>query len=469
MMSAEISPFVKVGGLADVVGSLPKELKKMDCDVRLIMPLYKTIDKKKFQLKKITKKEIKISSGNKYFDVNIWETHLPETKVLVYFLDCPKFFSSKEIYEGAKKDSEKFLFFSYASLFSLPTINFFPDIIHCHDSHTAMVPDLLKTSTFQFLKNIKTLYTIHNFCYQGKTEKDVLSIANLKKDSLKSLQIDCSDEDVNFTVQGILNADLINTVSEKYAREILTKEYGEGLEKIIRKRQNDLHGIVNGIDLDFFDPKNDKYLKKKFDKKSIHNKIINKLYLQRKLKLEIDENIAMASMITRFTSQKGIDLFSEKFIEFPCQFVFLGTGEKKYENQIKKLAKKYPRKISANITFDISLAQKIYASSDIFLMPSIFEPCGLGQLIAMRYGTVPVVRATGGLDDTVDETLGFKFSEKSSEKFYNSLKNALNVYYNEPKKWNVLRNNCMKKDFSWNKSALKYLELYNKLIEMKEK
>lgn len=462
MMSAEVSPFVKVGGLADVVGSLPKAVKKLNCDVRVVMPLYDVINRKKFKLKNIIK-GIDVPSGMGLEKVNVWESVLPGSNVKIYFIECGKYFSGGT-YNG-KKDSAKFLFFSYVALFVTPVIKFIPDVVHCHDSHTAMVPDILKKTNYEFLKNIKTLYTIHNFRYQGKTGEEILSTGNLSKTALKSLEIDARDGDINFTVQGVLNAGLVNTVSQKYSQEILTKKYGENLENIIRKRKNDLYGIVNGIDLEIFNPNTDKNIFKNFSIKTINRKNYNKTYLQKKLGLPVDANIPMVGMITRFARQKGLNLFSDRFAKMNCQFVFLGTGQIEYEQHISKIAKKFPDKVSANITFSEQLARQIYAGSDIFIMPSAFEPCGLGQMIAMRYGTVTVARATGGLEDTVDEKVGFKFKKFQSSDFYKTLKLAIDTYHDNPKLWAKLRENCMKKDFSWNKSAKEYMKLYRKLLK----
>ncbi len=461
MLGAECSPFAKVGGLADVVGSLPKAIKKQGIDVRLILPLYGSIDREKYKVKKIIS-NIKVPSGKNFIGINIWQSKLPGSQVKVYFIENKKYFDKKEVYTG--NNEERFLFFSLAALYILPVIKFKPNVVHCHDSHTALVPDIVKAGVLDFLDNFKTLYTIHNFRYQGKTGEEALSTGNLHKSFLESLSVDAEDGDINFTVQGILNANIVNTVSKKYSREILTKEYGEGLEKVIRQRKKDLYGIVNGIDVDFFNPAKDKNIFKKYTIKSLENKKYNKKSLQKKLNLEIDEEKPVVSVISRLAPQKGLNLITEKIIkENDCHFVFLGTGQKEIEKKLKDLAKKYPKKVSSQIIFDIKLAQQIYAASDIFLMPSRFEPCGLGQMIAMRYGTIPVVRATGGLDDTVDNKTGFKFNDFTSRALGQSLSDALNVYYGEHNKWIKMQKNCMMKDFSWDKSAKEYINLYKKL------
>ncbi|MFH1745068.1 MAG: glycogen/starch synthase [bacterium] len=463
MLSAEVAPFAKVGGLADVVGSLPSALEKVDCDARVIVPLYGVVDRKKYNLKKIYSNAVVVSDKKKAV-FNLWQSFFPGTNTPIYFIESLKYFAGEKVYSG-RNDEERFLFFSSAALHALSLIKFVPDIIHCHDCHTALVPDILKVGNFENLKNVKTIYTIHNFAYQGKTDVETLKIGNLKKDSLKSLAYDALDGDINFTVQGILNADIVTTVSRRYAREILTKEYGAGLDNIIRKRKKDLYGIVNGIDIDFFNPEKDKFISKNYSVKTLKEKIRNKTALQKEVGLPVDADVPLVGMVSRFVSQKGIDLISDKFGSLDCQFVFLGTGQKKYEDMLKNFAKKFPKKVSANISFNISLAQKIYAASDMFLMPSQFEPCGLGQMIAMRYGTVPVVRATGGLDDTVDNTVGFKFKKMSSAEFYNKLKEAITIYKKNKNKWKNMQINGMKRDFSWNKSAKEYLTVYRKALK----
>jgi len=457
MAAAEMAPFVKVGGLADVVGSLPAALKKIGCEVRLVLPLYGTIDRKKFKLKKIFS-NIEIPSAGKTVKIDLWQTNHKGTKV--YFVDYKKYFGKKAVYHG--NNSERFLFFSLACLHILPIIKFKPDVIHAHDFHTALIMNLLKVMK----KNIRTLYTIHNLNYQGKSEIEVLSTGNLNKDSLKSLTRDARDGDINFMAQGVINADLVNTVSPTYAQEITTSIYGAGLEKIIRRNKNKFFGILNGIDVDFFNPEKDKNIKYKYSAKSFNNKIKNKLALQRKLGLPENENIALVGFISRLAWQKGIELITENIIKnLNCQFVFLGTGQKQYEQRLRRLSRKFKDKVSAQIMFDLKLAQQIYAAANIFLMPSRFEPCGLGQMIAMRYGAVPVVRATGGLADTVDKKVGFSFKDFSKKALYKTLKEALDVYYNKPRSWRKLQKNGMKKDFSWNKSAREYLKLYKKLYK----
>ncbi len=463
MPSAEVAPFSKVGGLGDVVGSLPVALKKQGVDIRVISPLYGSIDRKKYKLQKIYS-NLEVPSGMMMMKIDIWEAKIPGTSVKIYFIDSPEYFGHQDVYRSGD-NSERFLFFSSALLYALPIIKFIPDIIHLQDSHVALIPDILKTTNLQFLKGIKTLFTIHNFQYQGKTSPEVLSVGNLHKDDLESLRIDARDGDLNFMAQGVMNSDLINTVSKTYAEEITTSTYGANLEKVIRKRKKDLFGIVNGIDLKSFNPQTDKFLVKNYSLKTIQKKQENKVALQKKLGLPVDKTKIIIGLVSRLFWQKGLDLIADNFYKLNCQFVFLGTGQKEYENHLKTLAKKHPKQFSTNIFFDLKLASQIYAGSDIFLMPSRFEPCGLGQMIAMRYGTLPLVRATGGLKDTVDEKVGFSFDKVSKKELFDTIKRATDVYYHHPKIWEKMRENAMKRDFSWDKSSSEYLKLYKKLLK----
>jgi len=439
--AAEVTPIAKVGGLGDVIGALPKALAKLNLDVRIIMPFYGAINRNKYKIKLI-KPNIKIGAET----INLWQTNLPNSTVPVYLIEHG-FFKGNEIYSTAladgPEDREKFVFFSQAILKCIRAINFKPDVIHLNDWHTAAVATLLKTDykNDRFFKQIKTLYTIHNLANQGKTKTK------------------------NYLAEGILNADLINTVSPTYAKEILTEEYGAGLEKILQARKKQLYGILNGIDTDFFNPQTDRLIKYNYSAQALKNKTANKQTLQRQLGLPPDKNTALVGLVTRFVWQKGIELITEEFSKLNCQFVFLGMGEKKYENALLALAKKFPNKFNVQIKFDEELAHQIYAASDIFLVPSRFEPCGLTQLIAMRYGAVPVVRSTGGLADTVNEKVGFSFKEYSAPILYKTLNKALNIFYSQPQAWRRLQINGMKQNCSWDKSAREYLKIYKKLLK----
>jgi len=463
MAAAELAPFAKVGGLGDVCGSLPTALARLGVDVRLVLPLYGSIDRKKFKLKKIYC-GLEVPSGRLLLKIDIWSAFLPNSKVLAYFIDAPEYFGYDCVYAPGN-NSERYLFFSYALLHALPALKFRPDIIHCHDSHTALIPDIIKTSNLEYIKNIKTLFTIHNFHYQGKASPEVLHTGNLHVESLKTLSKDALDGDINFMVQGVLNADLVNTVSPTYADEITTSAYGAKLDNVIRSRRHDLSGILNGIDTDFFDPNKDKYITRNYSVKSLSKKTENKSILQKKLGWPQDSGKALVGFVSRLAWQKGIVLLNEEFSKLDCQFVFLGSGDQQNEKHLMRLAEKFPDKFSAQIKFEIGLAQEIYAGADILIMPSRYEPCGLSQMIAMRYGTIPVARATGGLKDTINRENGFLFKNVDSREFYEAMKEALDVYYNDRPRWKKMQIAGMKGDYSWDRSAKEYLKLYKKLVK----
>ncbi len=432
-LSAEVAPLAKVGGLGDVAGALPQALDKLGVDIRICMPFYGMIDQKKYPAEKIIS-NLPIQDSDKKETVSVWQTNLPKTKIPVYLIKH-EFFNSKEIYSHENiifNDLERFSFFTRAALEAVEKLNFHPDIVHANDWHTAPAADFAK-------QPVKTVYTIHNLANQGATKTE------------------------NYMARGILNSGIITTVSPTYAKEILTKEYGAGLENILLKRKNNLYGILNGIDVDFFNPATDNLITRKYSLENSENKTANKIALQKQLGLVQNEKTALVGMVSRLVWQKGVDLISEEFSRLDCQFVFLGTGEKKHEDALLGLAEKFPKKFSARIKFDEKLAHLIYAGSDMFLMPSRFEPCGLGQMIAMRYGTVPVVRATGGLADTVNGKNGFAFKKYSSQELYKTINKALNVFYKNKKTWSKLKDNGMKSDFSWDKSAREYLKIYEKL------
>lgn len=468
MVASEATPIVKVGGLGDVLGSLPAALKNLGCEIRIIIPLSRGVDRKKYRLEKIYS-GLKIKFAGKIFSVNLWEAKTAVNGAIVYLVENYHYFGHEEVYPACSLAgdfclSEKFLFFDLAVLEALPFLKFNPDIIHCHDYFSGPIPILLKTEKYQKLKNIKTLFTIHNFENQGKVLPKIIELGDLHLDSLASLARDAADGDINFMVQGIINADLVNTVSPNYAKEIMTSEYSAGLGKITNKYRRKIHGILNGIDTDFFNPAQDRCIKQRYSVKNSEGKAANKLFLQKKFGWKFDEKIALVAIIARLSDQKGWELITEELIKKNCQFVFLGEGEKRYADLLLDLQKKYPEKVRVKIGFDPVLANQIYAAADIFLIPSRFEPCGLTQMIAARFGTIIVARATGGLKDTVTPDIGFTFKNFSVKELNLAFKKALEYYYSYPEKWLKLKNNCFKKDFSWAKTAKGYLHLYKKLV-----
>ena len=482
-LSAEVAPLAKVGGLGDVAGALPQVLAKLGVDIRICLPFYGLINRQKYPAKKIIH-NLAVPTGDKNELADIWQTFLPGTKIPVYLIKH-SFFNSQKIYCGGRlilnnqytrklEDLKRFTFFTRASLEIAKKIKFQPDIVHANDWHAALVADFIKTLNRQdkFFSQTKTLYTIHNLANQGITKPNIIGYAKIDP-NLPIIKVDARDGDINFMVQGILGSSLINTVSPTYAKEILQHYQGAGLEQILQQRKNDLSGIINGIDMKFFNPMTDNLIKQKYSINSLDKKIANKLALQKKLNLPINKNIALVGLVSRLVWQKGLDLINKNFSRLNCQFVFLGTGQKDYEQRLLKLARKFPQQFSAQIKFDERLAHLIYAGSDIFLVPSRFEPCGLTQMIAMRYSAIPIVRATGGLADTVTpltkgaggiKPTGFIFKKYSSEELYKTINKALAIFYKNKKLWRRLQLNGLKKDFSWHKSAREYLKLYWKLL-----
>jgi len=470
-VASECTPIAKVGGLGDVVGSLPKALKELGVDVRICLPKYQIVGFKKYKFDLISGK-IKVKNEK----IDIWQGFLPENDVPVYLLDNEKFFGKNGVYfersafVGSFKEIERFLFFSQAVLEILPAIDWRPDIIHCHDWHTAILPVLAKLQIRDSKFEIRNLLTIHNLANQGKWRaKEIFYFFNLKGKETESLKIRDREGNFNILQQGILNADLINTVSPTYAKEILTNEYGEGLEESLIKRKKELFGILNGIDEKRFDPETDPDLKINYSYQNLERKIENKIHLQEILNFKKSPEIPLFGFIGRLTSQKGIDLIIEiipQLVKIGCQLVILGVGIADYEKKLLELSQKYPQNISSQIKFDPVLAQEIYAGADIFLIPSKFEPCGLVQMIAMRYGAIPIGRKTGGLVNTIEDgKTGFLFEKYETKTFFQTIKKALNLCQDK-KEWQKIQKRAMRKDFSWQKSAIEYLKLYKKLLKL---
>lgn len=477
MAAAECTPFAKVGGLGDVVGSLPQALARLGITTSVIIPKYGSIDEKKYHLRK--------RAGAVLFEYNktkhrviVYTARILGSLVQYYFLDHP-FFKSKAIYTDAKrsprtkrnKDVERFTFFSHAVVEAIHQLHLPVDILHCHDWHTALIPtfvdELAVTKSYPFTP---TIYTIHNLPNQGIAPRSFLRTAGMKPSDTPSLledYYDLDDNHLNLMKLGILAADKVTTVSPTYAREILSTEYGSGLESFLARRKRDLTGIVNGIDMDFFDPSKDKLLPHRYGRNSVRTgKQANKINLQKKLGLSKSTE-PLYGIVSRLVPQKGFDLLLQtvpSLLSTGAQLAILGTGSPFIESGFKKLARQFPRQCAARIGFDERLAHQIYAGSDFFLMPSRYEPCGLGQMIAMRYGTVPIVRATGGLADTVmNGKTGFVFKPYTAQALTNALMHSAQLYQNK-KAWYTMVTRCVRQDFSWDASAKKYIELYKKLL-----
>jgi len=480
-VAAEAVPFAKTGGLGDVIGSLPKELKQQGVDARVILPNYQDIPEK-YKKQMVFKKNFLVQVGwrQKYCGV----LELEYEGITFYFIDNEEYFKRHGFY-GYYDDAERFGFFCRAVLESLSQIDFIPDVLHCHDWHTGMVSVMLDAHYRQLVEyeNIKTIFTIHNLRYQGVFSMEVLhDILSLDWKYFTSDGVEFNKA-VNFMKGGLAYSDMISTVSQTYAQEIQDPYFGEQLDGFLRKRQDDLVGIVNGIDYDGYNPATDKKIATNYDVTSLDKKNQNKLALQKRLGLRIHADIPMVCIVSRLVSPKGIDLIEHRITEMikklklehhEVQLVIVGTGEARYENFFKYIAWQYPNKISANILFDDTLARQVYASADMFLMPSLYEPCGIGQLIAMRYGCIPIVRETGGLKDTVqsyDEATatgnGFTFVNYNAHEMSDTINKALELFKNK-KVWTHLIQNAMNSDYSWKKSAGEYQEIYKKMLISKE-
>lgn len=474
--ASECSPFVKSGGLADVLGALPKALAEAGEDVSVVLPMYGDIAYKyKQQMKFVKSIEVPVGWRRQYCGIETLELE----GVRFYFLDNEYYFRRQGSY-GFHDDGERFAYFSRAVLEALPHFEGTPpDLIHCHDWQTGPISVLLDDDYKKrsFYKNIKTVFTIHNLRYQGVYRKEVLTdLLGLNESYFHTDGLEFYG-DISYLKAGLAYSDELTTVSPTYADEIQTSYYGEGLDGFLRKRARDLKGIINGIDHQAYDPASDPDVF--FHYENSEGKIDNKLKLQEALGLPVNQEIPVVAIITRLVDQKGIDLILHVFreiVDLNIQFVLLGTGETKYEQAFKELARAYPGKVSVNIFFDEALARKIYAGSDLFLMPSKFEPCGIGQLLAMRYGSLPIVRETGGLRDTVvpyneftDEGCGFSFSNYNAHDMLYTIERAVWFCRYQPKTWQKLVTRAMKQDFGWKSSATAYRKLYEKVLENEKK
>lgn len=474
-VSSEGVPFIKTGGLADVVGSLPKYVDKEYFDIRVILPKYTCMSQNMKDLMKYkTHFYMDFNWKNEY--VGILEA--VADGVTYYFIDNESYFSGFKPYSSnVYEDIVKFAFFSKAALSAMPLLDFRPDVIHCHDWQTGLIPVYLH-ERFQgndFFHGIKSVMTIHNLKFQGKWDvKSIRELTGLPDFYFTPDKLECY-KDANLLKGGIVFADAVTTVSDTYAEEIKCAFYGEGLDGLMRARSGDLRGIVNGIDYEEYDPETDKFIEHKYNAVNFRKeKIKNKRALQKELGLVEDDRKMMIGIVSRLTDQKGFDLIAyvmDELCQDDVQIVVLGTGEEQYENMFRHFDWKYNQKVSANIYYSEAMSHKIYASCDAFLMPSLFEPCGLSQLMALRYGTVPIVRETGGLKDTVEpyneyesKGTGFSFTNYSAHEMLATIRYAERIYYDRKREWNKIIDRAMAADFSWRVSALKYQEMYDWLI-----
>lgn len=471
--AGEAAPFFKTGGLGDVAYALPKELVKQGVDIRVVLPYYSKMPVKYQELvEDVLNFTIQVGNKRVYCGVKTltWEG------VQYYFIDNQDYFNREGLY-GYWDDGERFGFFSMAVIEMMEKVGFIPDVVHVNDWQTAMIPVLLvdKYHWIETYRQIRKVLTIHNIVFQGIYDPIILS-------SVFGTGYNIFHENgvqyfgnVNFLKGGINFSDVVTTVSPSYANEIQTPEFGAGLEGALRHNSWKVRGIINGIDYEKNDPETDEKIPYHFSSKNLAGKKKNKLFLQEKLGLPAGENIPLIASISRLTDQKGFQLVEEKLEELlhtrNTQVIILGTGEARYENSFRYFEERYPKKMRALIAFDVDLAQQIYAASDLFLMPSAFEPCGLSQMIAMRYGTLPIVHETGGLKDTVipynfatGEGTGFSFNGFNGYTMLGTIYRALDVYEKQPRAWKLLMEQAMAVDFSWSEPAQEYIAIYESLL-----
>ena len=470
--ASEAHPFIKTGGLGDVMGALPQSLTELGVEARVVIPKYKNIkDELKQNLQFIKWFTVPVGWRNQYCGVFQYKYK----DVVYYFIDNEYYFNRDGLY-GYYDDGERFAFFNRAVLEFIKEIDWKPDIINCNDWQTGMVPVLLNLEykNNEFYSNMKTVFSIHNLLFKGSFVPNVLpELFGYDYMPLTNGSVELNGS-VSFLKGGINYSDQITTVSNTYAEEIKTQQYGEGLDGLLRCKSDFLKGIVNGIDYEEFDPEKDNLIFKNFTWDSISDKVENKLSLQKELGLPQRAETPMIGLISRLTHQKGCDLIVsiiDRLLQKDIQFVVLGTGDYWYEETFKNLQYRYPDKVSANIKFDNSLAHKIYAATDMFLMPSLFEPCGLGQLIALRYGSIPIVRETGGLKDTISPYNkytgignGFGFKNFNSNELMQIIEYALTIY-DDKDAWNNIIRQAMDSDNSWEKSAMQYKLLYEDVVK----
>jgi len=488
----EAIPFAKTGGLADVTGALPKVLKGLGCEVRLIMPFYRQIQESAVSSQQSGEKNeikdtgIRVSVPMGFREISVPVFQGSANGIPAYFLKRDEYYDRKYLYTMPEDDyfdnAERFILFSRGIIEAVKKLDFQPDIIHCHDWQTGLIPTYLKTiyKNDLFFANAKTVFTIHNIAYQGLFPASHFPLTGLPQEVFTPDGIEFWGS-MNLLKAGIVFSDIVTTVSEKYSKEIRTAEFGYGLEGVLDSRKEKLFGVLNGVDYDDWSPEKDKFIIAKYDYKDLNGKAECRKDLLKEYNLNLSDDAPVIGIISRLADQKGFDILSqamEELMSMNIGIVVLGTGEKKYHDLFAELAKKYPKKLGVKITFDNKIAHKIEAGSDMFLMPSKYEPCGLNQIYSLKYGTIPIVRATGGLDDTIQdytqdsrlktqdsstgEGNGFKFNEYSSHALLTKIKEAVKIFSNK-KEWKRLVQTAMQQDFSWERSAKRYVELYERL------
>jgi starch synthase len=476
--SSEVFPFAKAGGLADVAGALPKELSALGHEVKVFMPKYNFIDEDKYGLKyswDIGEIPVRVNGVLRF--VHLHQAKLPDSNVEINFIDCPHYFFRGQIYTNDHDEDERFILFSKGIIEVLQRLKWAPDVFHCNDWQTGLLPMFVKDnySWDRMFANTSFVFTIHNMGYQGIFSSKTLFAAEISAGLFYPGGPVETSGNINFMKAGILFSEIINTVSPTYAREILTPEYGAGLENILKSRQDDLSGILNGVDYETWDPFNDKLIPFHYNKDYLSGKTKNKKFLLNRFNFHFDEDIPLLGIISRLVSQKGFDLVMEvinQLMNLEAQWVILGSGEDKYEQMFNSISNRFPDKAAVYIGYNNEISHLVEAAADIFLMPSLYEPCGLNQIYSLRYGTVPVVRKTGGLNDTVldwhenkfageENGTGFTFDDYSGEALYSTIIRAIDTYHNKPV-WKRIQRNGMEKLYSWQNAARSYIDLYHK-------
>ena len=484
-LSSEVEPFVKTGGLADVSSALPQTIKQLGHEIRIMMPSYGSINQRTAKLHEITRlRDIAVTLGNRPYRASVKSSFMGEgaSRLQVYFLDNPELFGRSGLYvdpstlQDYHDNDDRFFFFCRGVLEVLKTLGWQPDIIHCNDWQTGLVPAYLKTiyNNDPFYDNIRTVFTIHNMAYQG-----VFPISSFNKTSLPQELLSenglVAYGNINLLKAGLLFADALTTVSERYAQEIqCSAEFGYGLQGVVSMRKNDLVGIINGIDYSVWDPAVDERIPHHYDSKSLDSKLENKKALLASVGLPFDESVPLIGMISRLADQKGLDIIGailDQMMGMALQFVVLGTGERRYHDMLERARRAFPDKMAIYLGFNNELAHLVEAGSDMFLMPSRYEPCGLNQMYSLAYGTVPIVRATGGLDDTIEPVdpssgtgTGFKFTNYDSGELLWTIQHAVHLFADKTL-WRQVMKNGMSKDFSWESSAKKYVHLYRSILK----